>query len=209
MKSKFFTFLDPILKLLDNGRFFKQPFKWLYILLAALSLLAPIWLLAKTIDQGVFKYAPGSTICFFIIFFIIFCGIMWLNAQIWWNRGNKIPELTTDNDKFFTVPLYANFVQTLGESLGFITAATGFFVSLFTIFNDEFRYMLGDVPFSGFLGLIISIVYGFLIIIVARVIAELMQALISIANSTNKIDENTKKEEDSTDEKTTDETTVE
>ena len=45
MKNKFFTFLDPALALIDNGAFFRKPFRWLYTLLAVLNLLVPIAIL--------------------------------------------------------------------------------------------------------------------------------------------------------------------
>ena len=51
MENKFFTFLDPILKLIDDGAFFRKPFRWLYMLLAALNLLVPIGVLVAAIDN--------------------------------------------------------------------------------------------------------------------------------------------------------------
>jgi len=49
MKRKFFSFIRPSLTLLDNGKFFRKPFGWLYAVIAVSSLLAPIFLVLSTI----------------------------------------------------------------------------------------------------------------------------------------------------------------
>ena len=65
MENKFFTFLDPILGLIDDGAFFRKPFRWLYTLLAALNLLVPIGVLVAAIDNHVFN-AGGKFVVAFI-----------------------------------------------------------------------------------------------------------------------------------------------
>lgn len=60
MNNKLFTFLDPLLGYIDNGRFFREPFRWLYVIFAVLNLLFPIFILAKVIEMDFFKYAEGK-----------------------------------------------------------------------------------------------------------------------------------------------------
>ena len=55
MNNKLFTFLDPLLGYIDNGRFFREPFRWLYVIFAVLNLLFPIFILAKVIEMDFFK----------------------------------------------------------------------------------------------------------------------------------------------------------
>ena len=43
--NKFFSFFEPVLKYIDTGKFFREPFRWLYAILAILNLLTPIVLL--------------------------------------------------------------------------------------------------------------------------------------------------------------------
>jgi len=71
MNNKLFTFLDPLLGYIDNGRFFREPFRWLYVIFAVLNLLFPIFILAKVIEMDFFKYAEGKLILAFIMLFII------------------------------------------------------------------------------------------------------------------------------------------
>ena len=71
MNNKLFTFLDPLLGYIDNGRFFREPFRWLYVIFAVLNLLFPIFILAKVIEMDFFKYAEGKLILAFILLFII------------------------------------------------------------------------------------------------------------------------------------------
>jgi hypothetical protein len=49
MKRKFFSFIRPCLTLLDNGKFFRKPFGWLYAAIAVLFLLTPFLLVYSTI----------------------------------------------------------------------------------------------------------------------------------------------------------------
>ena len=37
--NKFFSFFEPVLKYIDTGKFFREPFRWLYAILAILNLL--------------------------------------------------------------------------------------------------------------------------------------------------------------------------
>ena len=37
MNNKLFTFLAPLLGYIDNGRFFREPFRWLYVIFALRS----------------------------------------------------------------------------------------------------------------------------------------------------------------------------
>ena len=71
MNNKLFTFLDPLLGYIDNGRFFREPFRWLYVIFAVLNLLFPIFILAKVIEMDFFKYAEGKLILAFILLFIM------------------------------------------------------------------------------------------------------------------------------------------
>lgn len=90
MNNKLFTFLDPLLGYIDNGRFFREPFRWLYVIFAVLNLLFPIFILAKVIEMDFFKYAEGKLILAFILLFIILCAGAWGSYLLWMNRKNKL-----------------------------------------------------------------------------------------------------------------------
>jgi len=49
MKPKIFSFIRPILTLLDSGKFFRKPFAWLYAAIGIFSLLAPFLLIINTV----------------------------------------------------------------------------------------------------------------------------------------------------------------
>lgn len=85
MESKFFTFVRPYLDYIDSGRFFRQPFCWLYSVLAVLNLLFPLIVLAQSCRLGVF-HAGGKVVIAFIIAFLVLALGGWISFQIWWNR---------------------------------------------------------------------------------------------------------------------------
>ena len=100
MNNKLFTFLDPLLGYIDNGRFFREPFRWLYVIFAVLNLLFPIAILVKVIDTGFFKFAEGKAIFAFILIFIILCGGAWGSYLLWMNRKNKLKEVIQEDNEF-------------------------------------------------------------------------------------------------------------
>ena len=192
MKNKFFTFLDPALALIDNGAFFRKPFRWLYMVLAALNLLVPIAILVAAIDNRLFS-AGGKFVVAFIIVFLIVCGLSWFGFQIWWNRRDKVNISSQDGDEFIAIPVFSHFLQTAGEWLGMYVGIGGFTISLITclFFGSDSQIMghmlgIGGLIGGSLLSCLLFLVYGFLIVVVARVLAELYRALASIANNTRK-----------------------
>ena len=190
MENKFFTFLDPILGLIDDGAFFRKPFRWLYTLLAALNLLVPIGVLVAAIDNHVFN-AGGKFVVAFIVLFLIICGLSWFGFQIWWNRRDKVNASSQDGDEFVAIPVFSHFLQTCGEWLGMYVGVGGFVLSLVAaLFLGDSSGMMGHALGMGNLvggsiwSCLLFPIYGFLIVVVARVFAELYRALASIANNT-------------------------
>ncbi len=191
MDSKFFTFLEPFLKFIDDGHFFRQPFSWLYTLLAWLSLLSPFYFLYQGIEIGVFD-APAKMIILYLFFLIIICLAGWVGFQIWWNRRLKVTVTSKQGDEFVATPVFSHFIQTLGEWIGTWIAFVGFFSVLLSLIflgdnADRLFWQLGlDFMHSGLWLLLILPIYGFLIVVFTRFLAEMFRAFTSIANNTKK-----------------------
>jgi len=89
-------------------------------------------------------------------------------------------------------PVFSHLIQTIGEWLGTWIGIVGFSVALLTtlILGDEGYYLsrqlgLGFMK-TGVLFIILMPVYGFLIIVATRFLAEQFRALSSIVNNTRK-----------------------
>lgn len=190
MESKFFTFIKPYLLFIDNGNFFRKPFSWLYILLAVLNLILPIYLLYKAIDNNVFD-APSKFVIVFILIWLIIVFVSWISFQLWWDRKQKVMETSTKVDEFLASPVFSHFIQTLGEWIGTWVGVVGSLTALLaTIILGDDAYSLSvltgiDFLKSGYTFIVLMIVYGFLIIVISRFIAEQFRALAVIANNTN------------------------
>jgi hypothetical protein len=185
MNGKFFTFVKPFLSYIDNGNFFKEPFQWLYLLLAAVNLFAPIWLLIQSVKGGVFDLS-GKYIFAFILIWLLLAGLCWLCFQLWWDRSKKVALCTPDNSDFIAIPVLAHFIQTLGEWLGLLYGLGGTLVILtLLIFGaEELTYYLNIPMKIGFIGILGCVISGFLIVVVSRFLAESIKAVAAIANNT-------------------------
>lgn len=187
----FTGFARPYFALIDGGALFRKPFRILYMVLAALNLLAILGVLAVMFKGGM----AGILIGLFGIF-----GL-WVGFQLWWDRKDRINQYVSPGSEFVALPVFAHFFQTCGEWFGTLMAIVGTGASLVMALLgrsgghgrsplDLFTAMAGDAPL---VGLIASPLLGFLIIILTRAIAEQIRALVAVANNTKAIEVNTRK----------------
>lgn len=188
MDNKFFTFIKPYLSFIDKGDFFRKPFSWLYIAFAVLNLILPFYILYTAIDNNIFDIV-------FILVWIVIAFASWVCFQLWWDRKNKVTETSVENSEFVATPVFAHFIQTFGEWIGTWIGIVGFFVALLAILGSDAVYLTAailtaaiGVPFiqSGIASIILIPIYGFLIVVGSRFLAEMCRALASIANNTKK-----------------------
>ena len=192
MDNKFFTFIKPYLSYIDNGYLYRKPFSWLYGILAIANLLFPVLILYKAGDNHIFdnQNIPTKFIIVFILIWLIIAFASWVSFQLWWDRKSKVIATSFKKDEFVATPVFSHFIQTLGEWIGTWIGIVGFSVALLTtiFFGDEGYYLsyqlgLGFLK-TGFLYILLMPVYGFLIIVLSRFVAEQLRALSSIANNT-------------------------
>ena len=193
MKNKFFTFITPYLNFIDRGDIFRKPFSWLYVLYAIINLLVPFITLFWAIEKNIFEYGDSKVLMTFFFIWIVIAFASWVSFQLWWDRRIKVTQTTIEGDEFLATPVFSHFVQTLGEWIGTWVGIVGTAISLsFTIFmGDTGSYFMQDlgIPFfeAGITSIILMPIYGFLIIVFGRFLAETFRALSSIANNTKKI----------------------
>ncbi|MDE6369647.1 MAG: hypothetical protein K2K94_10470, partial [Muribaculaceae bacterium] len=183
--EKILNLIDPALKYIDSGSFFRQPFKWLYYVLGILNILIPIWLINITSDIA--KYASGKIVTCLVLLIIISVPLAFFGAMIWIKRGNNLNNDASNNSRFIAIPILANLIQTMGEWLGYMIGVGGFIAVLLLLLfgGGELSYYLPVG--ASFAMLIVYPIIGFLIILVARFIAENFLAIASIANNTQAI----------------------
>lgn len=189
--SIFFNFSKPYLSYIDSGKIFRDPFRWLYMILGALNLIFPIYVLYLAIDNNIFD-AGASYIFAFIFIWVIVAFAGWIAFQIWWDRKDQAAMKANEKDEFIATPVFSHFVQTCGEAMGTWIAIVGFGTALITtiFLGDEAAYFarstgIGFVG-TGFLSIFLMPVYGFLVIVGSRFLAELFRAVATIANNTKK-----------------------
>jgi len=191
MENKFFTFIKPYLSFIDNGHLYRKPFSWLYTLLAVVNLILPIYIFYQAADNNIFDTGAKFIIVFLLVWIII-TFVSWVSFQLWWDRKSKVISTSSEGDDFVATPVFSHLIQTIGEWLGTWIGIVGFSVALLAtiILGDEAYYLSNQIgiPFlkTGFLFVILMPIYGFLIIVATRFLAEQFRALSSIANNTRK-----------------------
>lgn len=113
MDNKLFAFLDKVWNYIDNGKFYREPFRWLYAVIAALNLLFPLYVIYMA--SRILKFLSGGEVfaCVLIFLLFIFLGIM--SAHLWFNRQKKVKEYLQEDNDFVAIPVVSHFIQTLGE----------------------------------------------------------------------------------------------
>jgi glycosyltransferase involved in cell wall biosynthesis len=185
------AFIKSYLSFIDNGHFFRKPFSWLYIFLAAGNLFIPIVIFFTAVKREIFEASVDFVIVFLLVWLII-AFVSWVSAQLWWDRKTKLTATSVVGDEFVATPVFSHFIQTLGEWVGTWIGIVGFFVALLStiILGDKgnrFVYNM-DLSFlaTGFQFVILWPICGFLIIVITRFLAEQIRALSSIANNTRR-----------------------
>jgi hypothetical protein len=192
MDNKFLTFIKPYLSFIDSGHLYRKPFSWLYSVFGILNLLFPLYVFYMAIDNGIFD--SGAKVVFLFLFLwiiIVFAG--WISFQLWWDRKSKIIDTSYENDEFVATPVFSNLIQTMGEWLGTWIGIVGCCSALFTtifLSGEEGYYFSRSIgiPFirSGLFFIVLMPIFGFLIIVTTRFVAEQFRAITSIANNTRK-----------------------
>jgi hypothetical protein len=194
MENKFFTFIRPYLSYIDKGHLFRKPFSWLYTLIAIANLLAPFYIVYFGIKNRIFDTQFKYTLTFILVWIIIAIA-GWISFQLWWDRRTKITLSSEENAEFVATPVFSHFIQTLGEWLGTWIGLVGFSMAVLAtiILGDDSRYWSNSmgIPFGRYFGssaifILLMPIYGFLIIVWTRFLAELFKALSAIANNTKK-----------------------
>jgi hypothetical protein len=192
--SKFFTFFKPYLDFLDKGK----TFYLVYIIMALVNILLPIFVIVKAAQEGLFEYGGAKGISAFIFVWLFIVLASWVGFQLWWDRKSKIAAL--DKLDFVAIPIVSQIFQTFGEWLGSFVGIVGFGAGLFaTLILGRGAYSLFSaigldvLSEFGFLAIIIGPILGFIIIIFTRFLAEILKVFAATANNTKEIAINLKK----------------
>jgi hypothetical protein len=192
--NKLLTFFNPFFAYIDTGKIFRKPFSWLYGLIALVNALLPFIILYQMIDSGLFSMLGGKQIFGLLLLWLVILAAAWFSVSLWWNRMTKVDKLTGGNDDFVATPVYAHLLQTFGEWAGCYVAIVGALSAILSwlfidgeIAAELFRHIgLGGIFGLGLSGVLLAPVYGFVILVAFRFVAELSRALACIANNTRK-----------------------
>ena len=185
---KVFTIFKSFLNYIDEGKFFQNPVKWLYMILAAANILLPLYMLYEMIDGGAFSAPAKYVILMLLGWLVMLVGFFFLGL-LWWNRKDQLSTIEKNAD-FPVTPVFAHIIRTFGEWAGLLVGGVFFVVALLALIfvGDEAAYAFRDVPFleDGWLALLKLPIAGFLTILVTRFVSEQVKVFVTIAKNTKK-----------------------
>lgn len=191
LKQKWFTIFAPYFTYIDQGKLFRQPFCWLYLLFAISNAIAPFGILFAAINNGAFDFGVKFVVAF-ILFWVVILAVCYFGVVYWIKRSIGVLEIANNKSEFVAIPVVSNLIQCFGEWFGTLFAVMGVFMAILTpiILDEQGRLFLSLLGFDSFgSGLIMIIkapIIGFMIVVIARVAAEALRALATIANNTQK-----------------------
>ena len=196
--------MTKFLSLIDSGRFFIHPMRWLYIVFACLSFVPALPILYYMYDAGIddilrrtegwVKFS-GYLFCLIFAIFVIVTAI--LMFYYWMNRSHKVAHIVNEGDQIVAMPVWAHFVQSVFESSGvYIAIIPPLGATLFYLWGviTGFKYIephaeAGDIIkilLIGLLGLAIFVfvclLLSYIIILIAHYIGESIRVRAQIAN---------------------------
>lgn len=193
MDNKLFKLMDPFFNYIDSGDFFRKPMGWLYLLLGALNIAFPLYVLYLAIDNSIFD-AGGAQIVTFILLWFVLCAAGAVSFLIWFNRKEGVESASQEGDIYKSAPSFLHFLQTLGEWFGTYMAIVGgvggFLVWIISLADESVTVVFSNIGLSfievGPIAFIMAIIDGFLIIVASRFAVEILRAIINTAINTKK-----------------------
>jgi len=184
--EKILSYLNLGIDFVDSGRFFRNPFKWIYYLIGIANFAIPFMLITDLINKS--KWMGGKDIFMLVLLIIFSLAVAFITCYWWIKRGNSLTVDAKAGSRFVAIPMIANITQTAGEVVGIWVGVFGFLVVLVALLFAG-SYELDGVSGYGIWGLVIFPIVGYLIVLFSRFLAELYLALASIANNTRSIDD--------------------
>jgi tetratricopeptide (TPR) repeat protein len=186
--------VDSYLESIDNGSFFRIPVKWIFYGIGVLNLLFPLVLLyvLSELPMSILD-AKGSIQFVVLMVWLIIALSSYVSFLLWRNRGRNISRFTLEGDAFIATPVFAYFIQTLGEWIGTYYGLAGLLISLLiNIFIGDRGVMILDNIGVGFLmfglgSMLLLPFIGFFIIIFSRFVSEQITTFSAIANNTSRL----------------------
>jgi len=150
-----------------------------------------ITIIGKLTDGG--EYYPIILLLFGIIWALVFG---YFSFNILWRRAKDLLS-EVDSNKYFVIPALAHYIRTYGEVIGAFCFTSPIFllggqISYFVGNGGGLEYLFSNIPILENLGggpiiaMIILPLYGYFVVLFAKLISESLTALVDIANNTRK-----------------------
>lgn len=198
-------YLELMLNYIDNGTFFRDPMKLLYVIFGIVGFAAPLVYLYFICDNwdGLIPHHldtwPKMTLTLtYILIFVYLVGISYAHLVFWLHRKDKLHQTVRVGDKIVAIPVYADFIQCAGEAAGIFPALAllGSYIVAFLIgLLNGFKFIdYGVMDFGDYLEAVVVLIIafvllaiacfiiGYLIILVAHVVSEQLRIKAMLAN---------------------------
>ena len=183
----FNAILEPVVKSFDNGKFFlRTATVFIDIIVSSFLLTQPYQAYCVYKDKLLEGLSPSDKTVE-LIFAIVWLLIAIFSFGYWMKRIRQFNKLINVNDEFVVIPLGTYLFQWIGEWLALMTSIGGIFAIIVSLAKvNTTSFTLNLITSYGWMGGILAIIIGVIIVFVFRLYAEKTRALAAIANNTSK-----------------------
>lgn len=185
-KNGMLNIVDKAFNYVDDGSFFRNPLRWVYIVLGGLGALLCLVLCIFAVVGMADSFGGGSMIPFYILIVLGLLALGGVTFLFWLKRSRNVVATSEPEDEIFVIPIIAHIVQCIGEISGLRTAVLGVIFFFFPIFAPLGMGIIQYLVLP-FVFLILFIVAAYLRVVLFRFFAETLNAKAITANSAKKI----------------------
>ena len=183
--------LSPLIKSFDNGRFFLITAKVIIDVIVSGFLLLQPYSAYQMLNNHILAGCPTSTKTIVLINTIVWLVIAIFSFGYWMKRKRRLESLFNPKDEFVVIPLGSYMFQWFGEWLALVSSIGGLFAIIISLIHVKISssIMINIIPY-GWIGGVIAIIAGIIIVFIFRLISEKIRALVAIANNTRRLQDN-------------------
>lgn len=181
--------IEDALNAFDHGSFTKGAMRAGYWIIGSLSWLIPVWVLIQMVGtwgNGMSQLPAGEKVWFIIVECFVLCvsiAIGWWSFVFWFKREKSLRKIMKRHRHFVSIPLWSHFLKNFGTWAGIVAIVMGIAFLIAALCTVGSNLGTTFILTAGFCGSGWLIIFGFVTILVLRLLGDILGAFGSMADN--------------------------